>query len=220
MEKGNQVAQTRPAVPSAGETRPAACWSCRGPVHGDDLFCPTCGAVQPPAPVDHFTRLGMATDFDVDDGLLDRRYFDLQRRLHPDRFATRTPRERTLSQQQAVALNDAYETLKDPLRRADYLVHLKGSGVLPEGCHLVNDTALLTESMELREALAEAETVEQVDGLERRARQDIGECIEQLSVLFRDDDLEGACRLTTRLKYLRKLAEETRVRRVQIGRGA
>ncbi len=219
MEKGNQVAQIRRATAPPGEARPAACWSCQGPVAGTEPFCPTCTAVQPPAPVDHFIRLGLAVEFDVDETVLDRRYFDLQRQLHPDRFATRTPRERTLSQQQAVALNDAYETLKDPLRRADYLVHLKGSGVLPEGCHLVNDTALLTESMELREALADADTVEQVDGLERRARQDIADCIEQISVLFGDGDLEGACRLTTRLKYLRKLAEETRVRRAQIGPG-
>lgn len=176
------------------------------------VLCPTCGAVQPPGLLDHFGRLGLNAEFDLDLATLDRRYFDCQRLLHPDRFATRTPRERALSQSQAVSINEAYETLKDPLKRADYLVHLKGSGVLPEGCNLVNDQELLTESLELREALAEAETQADVDALARRAAADVKECIEALSEVFAKDDLEGACRLTTRLKYLRKLVDECRVR--------
>ncbi len=192
------------------------CWSCKGPVGDGAPFCPTCHMVQPPGQADHFTRLGLDAAYDLNKGDLDRRYFDLQRRLHPDRFVTRTPRERALSQSQATSLNEAYETLKDDLGRADYLVHLKGSGVLPEGCNLVNDTFLLMETMELREALEEAETPEAVDALSRRAKGDIETCVEQLSKLFATDDLEGACRLTTRLKYLRKLAEETRRARARL----
>jgi len=70
--------------------------------------------------------------------------------------------------------------------------------------------------MELREALAEAETPVQVDALSARAEDDIKRCIEQLSTLFKDDDIEGACKLTTRLKYLKKLAEETRIHRMKL----
>lgn len=179
-------------------------------------FCDTCGAVQPPGQVDHFSRLGLDASFTVAQRDLDRVYFDLQRQLHPDRFATKSPTEKSLSQQQATALNDAYETLKDPLKRADYLVHLKGMGVFPEGCNLVNDQMLLMESMELREALAEAETPVDVDAINARASEDIRTCIEQLTTLFADDDIEGACRLTTRLKYLNKLAEECRARKVKL----
>jgi molecular chaperone HscB len=87
---------------------------------------------------------------------------------------------------------------------------------LPEGCNLINDQALLMETMEMREALAEAETSEQVSVLSARAQVDIKQCIEQLSKLFRDDDIEGACKLTTRLKYLKKLAEETRIHQMKL----
>lgn len=194
----------------------AACWSCGGPVAAGALFCPTCEAVQPPGQIDHFARLGLTRRFDLDPGELDRAYFARQCRLHPDRFALRSPRERALSQQQATCLNEAYEVLRDPLRRADYLVHLKGSGVLTEGCNLVADQDLLTETMELREALAEAESGEQVATLAGRAAADIEACIAALSRAFADDDLGAACRLTTRLKYLRKLAEQCRARRVQM----
>lgn len=193
-----------------------ACWSCKGPVSRVTPFCETCGAVQPPGQANHYERMGLELSFDVDGADLDQRYFDAQRHLHPDRFATKSAQEKALSQQQATAINDAYETLKEPLKRADYLVHLMGMDVLPEGCNLVNDTELLMESMELREALAEAETIEQVDALSARATEDIHHCIEQLSKLFDDNDIEGACRLTTRLKYLKKLSEETRIQRMKL----
>ena len=97
------------------------CWSCKGPVDGEAFFCPICETVQPPGQIDHFSRLGIECSFDVDGDALDQCYFGLQQRLHPDRFATRTSSERLLSQQQATSLNEAYETLKDPLRRAAFL---------------------------------------------------------------------------------------------------
>jgi molecular chaperone HscB len=201
---------------TAGAGRTMSCWSCKGPVREGALFCSTCQAVQPPGQVDHFRRLGIAETFDVDVDALEQEYFSLQRQLHPDRFATRTARERALSQQQATALNEAYETLKDPLRRADYLIHLRGTDVLPEGCNLVNDQELLMEAMELREALAEADTPDEVRALAHRAGDDIKECVDEMTKAFEVDDFESACRLSTRLKYLTKLAEETRARRAQI----
>jgi molecular chaperone HscB len=210
-----QVPGSRPA----NDSGIVVCWSCKGPVESGVLFCPVCEAVQPPGQLDHFSRLGLEVSFDVDQKMLDRRYFDLQRHLHPDRFATKTPRERALSQSQATSLNQAYEVLKDDLGRADYLIHLQGTEVLPEGCNLVNDRKLLMESLELREALAKAKTAVEVDALARRAAGDIETCVGQLSSLFADDDLEGACRLTTRLKYFRKLAEETRQAKARVAGG-
>ena len=207
-------AMDKAAGDAGGQVLP--CWSCKGPVEAGHPFCPTCEAVQAPGQADHFSRLGLAVSFDLDVTALDKRYFEMQRQLHPDRFATHTSRERALSQLQATSLNEAYEALKDPLHRAEYLVHLKGKDVLPEGCHLVNDQAVLMEAMELREALLEAETPEDVKAIAKRAGNDIDDCIARLSDLFANGDIEGACRLTTRLKYLRKLADETRVRKIQL----
>ena len=176
-------------------------------------FCETCNAVQPPGQANHFLRLGLEPSFDIDIDWLDQHYFDMQRSLHPDRFATCSAQEKSLSQQQATAINDAYETLKDPLRRADYLVDFLSVNFLPEGCNLVNDQFLLMESMELRESLEECETLEQVNVLSTFAQNEIYGCIEKLSKVFKDDDIEGACRLKTRLKYLEKLTEEIRIQR-------
>jgi molecular chaperone HscB len=177
------------------------------------LFCATCRAVQPPRAADHFTRLGLPVDFAVDTAELDRRYFAAQRQLHPDRFVTRTARERAISQNQAVTLNDAYETLKDPLSRATYLLHLRGIEANPDGCHTVNDPTLLMEQMERREALHETETPQAAEALAREAASHVQESEAAIGAAFAAGDLDKAGAETTRLKYLVKLVEEAKARR-------
>lgn len=201
---------------AAAPARAGACWLCRGPLDARALFCATCKAVQPPAQIDHFARLDLPVRFDVDGAELDRRYFALQRQLHPDRFATRTARERAISQSQAVALNEAYETLKDPLSRAEYMLRLNGVEVNPDGCNTVRDPSLLMEQMERREALAEADTPEAVEAIIAEARRDRDGGFAATAAAFAAKNLERAECEITRLKYLTKLFEEARVRRARL----
>jgi molecular chaperone HscB len=188
------------------------CWSCNAPVDAAAPFCAACGKVQPPGASDHFTRLGLPTGFTVDRAELDKRYFALQRQLHPDRFATASARERAISQSQAVSLNDAYETLKDPLRRASYLLKLHGAAPASDE-HTVKDPALLMEQMERREALAEAGSAAEVDAVMRSAAADAAASETTVAAAFAADDLAKAASETTRLKYLVKLVDEARARK-------
>lgn len=189
------------------------CWSCRGPVAARELFCATCGAVQAPGQVDAFTRLGLPRDFAVDAPALQRRYFDLQRKLHPDRFAAKGAKERALSQQQAAALNEAYETVKEPLSRAAALLRLAGREVKFDGQNTVDDPALLMEAMEMREALAEAGTGDEADAVRARAEADVAACRDDLAAAFAANALDDAQKAALRLRYLEKLVEEARLRR-------
>lgn len=211
------VAATPTPEARAAAAGVGACWSCHGPVVGEVLFCPICNAVQPPGQRDHFRRLGLPVTFDIDKADLDRRYFELQRRLHPDRFATKSAKEKALSQQQATSLNEAYETLHDPLKRAVYILHLHGVDVLTEGCNQLNDPVVLMEAMEMHEALAATHSVAQANLFAAHTESSIEECLAGLSAAFRRGDLADAGTLTTRLKYLRKLAEETRVHKARLG---
>ena len=189
------------------------CWSCHGPVSGRALFCHTCGAVQPPGQADHFTRLGMDRDFQIEAADLDRRYFGFQRNLHPDRFARRSARERAIAESQSASLNQAYETLKEPLTRAAYLLELAGIRSPAAHAATVDDEELLSEAMENREALMEAESLDAVDALMAKALASSISCLNDLGLAFRDNDLKLANRLTTRLRYWRKLGEEARGKR-------
>jgi molecular chaperone HscB len=195
------------------------CWSCKGPVASRALFCSVCGAVQGPGAGDHFTRLGLAPTFEIDIEELERQYFGLQRRLHPDRFVAKSPREKMLSQQQATSLNEAYEVLKDPLKRAAHLLALLGHPVDLTACGQINDPALLMEQMEKREAIAEATTPADIARLAAEADAEVLACQCHISAAFTARDLDEAGRLTVRLKYLVKMAEDARARKARMGKG-
>lgn len=61
-------------------------------------------------------------EFKINDTLLDRRYKDLQRQLHPDKFSTKSDLERERSEEASALVNEAFSTLKSPLKRAEYIV--------------------------------------------------------------------------------------------------
>jgi molecular chaperone HscB len=100
------------------------CWSCgtMRAVH----FCSSCGKVQPPVPVDYFTFFGFSRKLNLDTAALEKEFYALSRRLHPDLFAQANPEERAFSLEQSSMLNDAYRTLKDPIKRTEYLLRLEG----------------------------------------------------------------------------------------------
>ncbi|HXM19886.1 MAG TPA: Fe-S protein assembly co-chaperone HscB [Terriglobales bacterium] len=102
----------------------SSCWSCgtMRAVH----FCSACGKVQPPMPVDYFTFFGLPRKLNLDIALLEREFYDLSRKLHPDLCARADKREQEWSLEQSSLLNDAYRTLKDPIRRTEYLLRLEG----------------------------------------------------------------------------------------------
>ncbi|WP_291971124.1 co-chaperone HscB [Candidatus Symbiopectobacterium sp.] len=102
--------------------------------------------------MDYFTLFGLPVHYDVDGSLLLSRYQELQRKFHPDRFATQHERERLLAVQQAATVNDAYQSLKHPLKRAEYMLSLHGFDLSNEQ-HTMRDTAFLMEQLELREQL-------------------------------------------------------------------
>jgi molecular chaperone HscB len=200
---------------SISATQAPSCWSCDGPVEAGTPFCAACQAVQPPGQMDHYARLGLPRGYAVDLAALDRAYFGLQRRLHPDRFARRQPRERAISQQQAAALNEAYETLKHPIRRARYLAGQMGVD-LPGDGRTIDDPVLLMEAMEAREALGEAASSAEVLALERKSRDERAAAIDSLSDLFATADHAGIRRAVLRLAYLDKFVEEARARRLNL----
>jgi molecular chaperone HscB len=101
-----------------------ACWSC-GDMRAAQ-FCKSCGKVQPARPVDFFAFFGLPKKLNLDVAKLEGEFYLLSRKLHPDVYAQAGEQEREWSLEQSSRLNDAYRTLKDPIRRTQYLLHLEG----------------------------------------------------------------------------------------------
>src|SRR6202162_5530425 len=108
----------------AGGESTSRCWSC-GDMRAAH-FCHACGKVQPPAPVDYFKFFGMPRKLNLDITRLEREFYELSRKLHPDLNARADKREQEWSLEQSSLLNDAYRTLKDPIKRTQYLLGLEG----------------------------------------------------------------------------------------------
>ena len=108
-----------------------------------------------------FELFDLKQKFSQDRAAIDTRWKELQREAHPDKFAAQGTAAQRVAMQWSVRINEAYQRLKDPLRRAAYLCELNGAAVNAE-----NNTAMpasfLMQQIEWREALEEAKTVENV----------------------------------------------------------
>lgn len=143
---------------------------------------------------------------------MERQYFGFQRSFHPDRFAAKSAREQAISTEYAANINDAYETLKDSLLRAEYLLRLSGREVAGGDGQTVEDAGLLMEVMELGEAIADADTAERIASLVERTNAEVGASEIALGIMFADNDLDRAADVALRLRYMSKLSRDARQR--------
>jgi molecular chaperone HscB len=108
---------------------PVACWSCSVAHNESTLFCPNCSKIQPPIGGNYYSVFSLEPRLNLDLTALENEFHRLSRRLHPDRFARATESEKEWSLADTALLNDAYRTLRDPLRRTQYLLKLHGAEI-------------------------------------------------------------------------------------------
>lgn len=160
----------------------------------------------------HFDIFGLPVAFDVDTVLLAERYRDLQRAVHPDRFASATDRERREAVQRAANINEAFQVLKSPLQRARYLLQLKGID-FDDQKDTSFDSCFLMEQIELREALAEIKGDPDAFTRLNELMQDINARISamqnEMAMALNGGDLDQAKTLVHKLQFLHKLRLES-----------
>jgi molecular chaperone HscB len=159
----------------------------------------------------YFELFGLPPAFNIDLARLDQAYRQLQAEVHPDRFAAASDTERRRSLQWATHANEAYQTLKNPLDRARYLLQLHGVDTQEE-----SNTAMppdfLMRQMEWREAIEEAQSatdVNALDALSRELRQESRDM--QLALAGQLDsqaDYSSASETVRKLRFLDKVQAE------------
>jgi molecular chaperone HscB len=108
---------------------PVECWSCSVAHNELTLFCPHCSKIQPAQEGNYFAVFSLQPHLNIDFETLEREFHRLSRKLHPDRFARASENEKEWSLADTALLNDAYRTLKDPIRRTEYLLKLHGAEI-------------------------------------------------------------------------------------------
>jgi len=157
---------------------------------------------------DAFALLGLPAQYDLDPQLIERAFFDRSKELHADKFATAPTAERVAALSRSRALNDAYQTLKKPMARAEYLLAQGGVAI---GDNERLDPEFLMNVLELREELAEAKLAGDRPTLERLqtamlAHRDAR--LAELTPLFATGALADVKRVVVTLRYILRYLEE------------
>jgi molecular chaperone HscB len=114
----------------------------------------------------HFDLFQLPQHFQIDAGALDVAYHGVQNRVHPDKFVNASDAEKRVAMQWATRANEAYQTLKSPLKRAAYLCELHGVDLQTES-NTSMPSAFLMQQMEWREALDDARAAKDITALDR-----------------------------------------------------
>ena len=200
----------------------AKCWSCGEDRALPDPLCAACGRVQPPAPgaaPDKFAVLGLARGYELDLAQVEERYRALSRKLHPDRFTRASPKERRFSLEQTTLLNDAWRTLKDPARRAEHLLELRGVKVASD---VKMSPEFLEQTLEDREKLMDAKlSGEPLDALARGVREKRDAAMAEVRNLLvgpgnGEVDPARAADLLARMRYYARYLDEVEGREAEI----
>lgn len=117
-----------------------------------------------------FELFDLTQRFAQDRAQLDTRWKDLQREAHPDKFAAQGAAAQRMAMQWSVRINEAYQRLKDPLKRAAYLCELNGAPVNAEN-NTAMPAAFLMQQMEWREELDEAKTAQDIQQISQQVQQ-------------------------------------------------
>lgn len=158
----------------------------------------------------HFELLGVPVSFDVPMARLDSAYRELQSRVHPDRFASATAAERRVAMQLATRVNEAYQTLRNPLNRAIYLLEIQGIDVRSE-THTAMEPEFLMRQLDWRENIEDARAARNLGRLntineevlaEKRAR------FAHLEGLLCSGAVQPAAEAARQLLFIEKLEQD------------
>ena len=144
--------------------------------------------------------------------VLDARWKQLQREAHPDKFAAQGAAAQRVAMQWSVRINEAYQRLKEPLRRASYLCELNGAPINPE-TNTAMPSAFLVQQMTWREALDEAETVEEMNEIAVMSQKKMDEQLSKVEqFLDVDRNFAAAAQQVRGLMFTERFASEVDAR--------
>jgi molecular chaperone HscB len=163
--------------------------------------------------MDHFELFGFPRGVDVDVKALEQRFRELSLELHPDRLVGADARERRLAAEKAAALNEGVKILRDPVRRAFYLLKLKGVDLESEqaAARLEMPQEFLEDIMNRREALERARSAKDLDEARRMAaeiRTLRDAALDQARAALKSDDVAAATQALGRVRYYVRFLEE------------
>jgi molecular chaperone HscB len=164
-----------------------------------------------------FELFGLPERFEQDRAAIDARWKQLQREAHPDRFAAQGAAAQRVAMQWSVRINEAYQRLKEPGKRAAYLCQLRGAPIEAEK-NTAMPAQFLVEQMEWREALDDAQEQKELDALDEQLNRARNETLERIGKLLDEEgDAASAAQQVRALMFIERFGRDVEARLDQLG---
>ncbi|MCW8922776.1 MAG: Fe-S protein assembly co-chaperone HscB [Gammaproteobacteria bacterium] len=158
-----------------------------------------------------FELFDVPVSFEVDLDLVQQRYRELQKAVHPDKFVSASDQEKRISMQQTSWINEAFNALRQPVERAIYLLKLKGVDLNLEN-ETTMDAMFLMEQMEMREALSDVQSKDDplaaLDDFSVQIKNKMQAMAANFSIAYEDDQLDDAKELIRKMQFMQKARKE------------
>ena len=138
-------------------------------------------------------------------------YLELQKKVHPDRYANASDQEKRIAMQQTSLINQAFQTLKDPVSRAQYMLKLNGVDMDSE-TDTTMDAEFLMEQMEFRESIMDArdknDPLAELDSMNADLKQKMSDLMKKFTESFADASYEAAREIVRKMQFIIKAKKE------------
>lgn len=158
-----------------------------------------------------FEIFGQPVGYKIDALMLAERYRELQKEFHPDRAAAKPEAEQLVAVRWAATINQAFDTLRCPLKRAQYLLELEGIDGTGDAT-VTNDPTFLMAQMELRESLSDIPTAEDpfaaLESMRQQAQMDYFQLQTEFDSRYNAGDFNAALDVVAKMQFFTKLLNE------------
>ena len=158
-----------------------------------------------------FELFELPVSYEVDLNQVQKKYMELQKLVHPDKFANASDAEKRLSMQQTSWINEAQATLKDPVLRASYLLKLKGTDINLEN-ETTMDAAFLMQQLEMRERLEhikkEDDPLTALDGMAKELKAASNDVMAGFAASYETEQIDEAREWIRKLQFMQKAKKE------------
>ena len=179
------------------------CWNCSQTVDSKKFFCGNCNAIQKPEKMNSFEFFSLPLTYRIDYKFLEKKFFELQSSLHPDKFWNASDREKLYSQIFSAEINLAYNCLKDPVKRANTLLKLLANLEVKENSF--NDKKILIEIIDLQEEMQKLQTKQEKNIFLNRINSLMQENFKKIEHEFKLKNYSDAMSTNIKLLYLKKI---------------
>ena len=159
----------------------------------------------------YFELFDIPVSYDVDLDMVQQRYRELQKSVHPDKFSNAGSQERRISMQQTSMINQALSTLKHPVDRAVYMLGMKGLDFSMDN-ETTMDAGFLMQQMEMREQLESVHNTDdpltKLDALSAEVKSKTAELVDEFKQAYESDDLDAAREVVRKMQFIHKAGIE------------